>query len=106
MSWTITALTSNTVSEGGSISYRLSRTHTGVETIYLSTWQNWNGSGVYNGKDSAGGPANAAGPDYDIVDFSHTFAAAEAFYDFTVTTLDNNSVHEPTETFGIVARSQ
>ena len=88
MTWTISALTSNTVVEGGSITYRVSRNHTGVETIYLSTWQNWNGSGVYNGKDSSTGPANAAGPDYTgIPGLAVNFGTSATFFDFTVATL-------------------
>ena len=108
MTWTITALSNSTVSEGGSVSYRLSRTHTGVETVYLSTWQNWNGSGVYNGKDTSGGATNAAGPDYTPFDTTNgiAFSASQSIYDFTISTLDNNSVTESTETFGIVARTQ
>ena len=105
MAWSIIALTSTTVTEGGSISYRLSRTHTGVETVYLSTWQNWNGSGVYNGKDSFNGPTNAAGLDYNGFSIPITFTASQTVHNFTVTTLDGNSVHEPSETFGVVIQT-
>lgn len=78
----------------GTVSFTLTRTNTvGTETVYVTTWQNWNGNGDYNGGDYA----PKVGTNVTFLDGSAT-----ATQPITIS-ITPDSTPEATQTFGLIA---
>lgn len=75
----------------GAITFDVWRTHSGyIESVQVSTVQNWNSSGIYNSGDYA-----------HFTDFYITFGATETYKRYTFSVF-NDTVVEADETFGLL----
>ena len=92
--WSFDASNKSVLENQGSVTFTLTRSNpVGQETVYISTVQNWNGSGVYNQSDYT-----------PKLSENLTFLDGQAQRTVTINITDDQ-VPENSETFGLIVQS-